>query len=277
MGCSCRSCASRSSCCSASEEATGGLAGIATGLLFLAVAPVVLRFGACACWLDCWPACCASTCAAAQGDAHTHTAHDTRNDEARKPRAKIARLTARADRDIFPPPLSPLRKLAPRNRRGIRIFAEGRWVALTQDFHHPVVEIIHWMHQDRLKTPIILFMSFLNIISQTDANVFMFASQTDLVGTEHFNILHGTFGHAVGPPVQILLFRLQGGNIKRRCRGRQLLDGIDCRLPRGRGNLAGHLPEGGGALARHVRCTIPPGRLRPGVYPRIEINGREIL
>src|SRR5690242_9138830 len=151
MGCSCRSRASRSSCCSAREEATGGLAGIAAGLFFLAVAPLLVRLGACA---GC-PACCADCKAFAAGGTDKHSTHEARNDDARKPRATIARLMARADRDTSPRPLSPLLKLASRNRRGIRIFAEGRWVSLTQDLHHPVVEIIHRMHEDGLKTPVI--------------------------------------------------------------------------------------------------------------------------
>ena len=58
-------------------------------------------------------------------------------------------------------------ELAPRNGRGIRVFAEGLRIAISQDLYHPVIEVIDRVAKDRLKTPVIFFVSLFNIISQT--------------------------------------------------------------------------------------------------------------
>src|ERR1700730_13420863 len=186
MGCSCRSRASRSSCCSAAEPATGGLTGAAEDFFFAAV-----RF-----WVF---VCCASGAAMLGLETHKHSALDTRNDSARDLRARISRRAA--GENASPPRVPPVSRLAPQNRRRIGILAQGLWVSLTQDLNHPVIEVIDGVDQDRLKTPVIFFVSLFNIISQTQANVFMFASQTNVVGTEHFNILHGNFGDTIRPAV----------------------------------------------------------------------------
>src|ERR1700732_4140934 len=202
MGCSCRSRASRSSCCAASELPTGGLVGIADGFFFL----TAVRF---------WgAACCTRGLAMLSLEKQKNSALDKRICSTRKPR-NISRRAGR-EADIFLLRVLEVSELAPQHRRGIWIFAECGWVAFAQDFNHPVIEVVDWMDQDRLKTPVIFFMCFLNIISQTQANVFMFAPQTDFIGTEHFNILHRNFGDAIRSAVQVLFFRLQRRNIKRR-------------------------------------------------------------
>src|SRR4029077_1341673 len=201
MGCSCRSRASLSSCVAASELPTGGLVGIADGFFFLAA---VRFWGA---------ACCARGLAMLTLEKQKNSALDKRIRSAKKSR-NIS--SGGRETNIFLLRVSEISELAPRHWRGIWIFAECGWVTFAQDFNHPVIEVIDGMDQDRLKTPVIFFMRFLNIISQTEANVFMFASQTDFVGTEHFNILHRNFGDAIRPAVEVLFLRLQRRNIKRR-------------------------------------------------------------
>jgi len=58
-------------------------------------------------------------------------------------------------------------KLAPQSGRGIRIFAKGLRIAIAQDLHHPVIEVIDRMAEYRLKTPAIFLVSLFDIISQT--------------------------------------------------------------------------------------------------------------
>src|SRR5580704_11607756 len=265
MGCSCRSRASLSSSVAASELPTGGLVGIADGFFFL----TAVRF---------WgAACCARGLAMLTLEKQKNSALDKRIRSARKPR-NISRRAGR-EADIFLLRVREVSELAPQHWRGIWIFAECGWVTLAQDFNHPIIEVIDGMDQDRLKTPVIFFMRFLNIISQTQANVFMFAPQTDVIGTEHFNVLHRNFGDAIRPAVQVLFLRLQVGNIKRRRRGRQLLDGINRRLPgRSSRNFLRKLPERGRVLLRQVRCTAPSERLRrSGVYLRFDFSGSQIF
>src|SRR5438105_627271 len=185
MGCSCSSCARRSSCCSASEDATGGFAGIA-GDFFL----VVVCLGAVVC---CVLVCSARAAATLEFGTQRHSAMGTTGRRRNALRFRALHSS----------------ELAPQNRRGVRILAEGRWVSLAQNLHHPVIEVIDGMIKDGLKTPVIFFMSFLNIISQTHANVFLFATQPNVVRTEHLNILHRNFGNTVCPPMQILLFGKQ--------------------------------------------------------------------
>ena len=59
---------------------------------------------------------------------------------------------------------------------GVRIFAQGSSVSLRQNFHHPPVKIVHRMVHDRFEATVVLSMSFLNVVFQSDANVFVFAA-----------------------------------------------------------------------------------------------------
>src|SRR5260370_8542440 len=258
IGCSCSSCARRSSCCSAREDATGGLAGAAERFL----AGACFEAFACCAFVCGALVCCTNGAATLAFETQRQSVieHVTEKKKNGSPKSLAPPQPcdidfARADREATafrPRPLS-LTELPPQRRRGIRILAEGRWVSLAQNFHHPVIEIIDGVIQDRLKTPVIFFVSLLNIISQTHANVFMFASQADVVGTEHLDILHGNFGHTICPPVQVLLFGKQRRNVKRGGGCRQLLDGVG-QLSRGRS-----LPKCCGALPRQVRCPTLPG------------------
>ena len=250
MGCSCRSRASLSSCVAASELPTGG--GWSGRRLFFLTA---VRF-----WVV---ACCARGPAMHTLEKQKNSPLAAKGSAARKSHGIFPRGAGR-EADIFllrvflltVPEVS---ELAPRHWRGIWIFAECGWVTFAQDFNHPVIEVIDGMDQDRLKTPVIFFMCFLNIISQTQTNVFMFSPQTDVIGTEHFNVLHRNFGDAIRPAVQVLFLRLQVGNIKRCCRGRQLLNGIDRRSPgRSSRNVLRKLPGRRRGLLRQVTCTTPP-------------------
>src|SRR5207302_641286 len=261
MGCSCKSRASRSSCCSASEVVTGGLVGV-TEDFFLAAG----RF-----WvLTCRTACCVDGDAMPGFEAQKHTAHNKAIGNTKNMRTLILSRGA-AREDTSSPGVLNTSKLAPQNRRGIGILAEVFWVSLAQNFDHPIVEIIDRMAQDRLKTPVIFFVSLFDIIPQTQANVLMFASQTDLIRTEHFNILHGNLGDAIRPPVQILLLWLQRRNVKRRSCSRQLLYRVGRRTPP---RDSRSLSERCGALPSQVRCMTPPNPLRRrGVYPRIDVSG----
>jgi hypothetical protein len=150
-------------------------------------------------------------------------------------------------------------KLAPQSGRAIRIFAKGLGIAIAQDLHHPVIEVIDGMAKNRLKTPTILFMSLLDIISQTYANVSMLAPQKNLVGAEHLDILHGNFGDAIGSPVQVLFLWKQRRDIERRGRGRKLFYGVRRRMPR---RFNRNLREVLRALPFHVRYTRLLNRFR---------------
>ncbi len=67
----------------------------------------------------------------------------------------------------------------PQNGRGIRIFAEGLGVAIGQNFHHPIVEIIHGMILNRAKTAVVFLARFINVNAQTDTDIFMFTAQAN--------------------------------------------------------------------------------------------------
>src|ERR1700688_3810094 len=188
MGCSCRSRARRSSSWSAAGSATGGLAGAAVEG-FRTTGRFRLFAGTCgAAWLA--------------PKAEPDNAATNRKAGARNLSGATASLRTRKES----PPVSGCgfifaSKLTPYNRRGIRITPESLWISLAKDFDHPVIKVIHWMAQNRLEAPVIFFVSLFNIISQTETNVSMLPSQTDLVGPEHLNILHRNFGDAIGSPV----------------------------------------------------------------------------
>jgi hypothetical protein len=108
-------------------------------------------------------ACCARGLAMLTLEKQKNSALDKRIRSAKESR-NISRGAGR-EADIFLLRVPEVSELAPRHWRGIWIFAECSWVAFAQDFNHPVIEVIDGMDQDRLKTPVIFFMRFLNIIS----------------------------------------------------------------------------------------------------------------
>jgi hypothetical protein len=88
--------------------------------------------------------------------------------------------------------------------RRVRIFAERACVAFRQDFHEPLVKIIDRMVHDRFEAAVVFAMGFLNVIFQSDANIFVLAAQANLFRPQHFNILHGNFRHPICTSVQFL-------------------------------------------------------------------------
>ena len=93
---------------------------------------------------------------------------------------------------------------------GIRIFAERVRVAIRKDLHHPAIKIIDRMIHDGTETAVIFSMSLLNVITQSNAQIFLFAPQPHLFRPQHFNVLHGNLGNPIGAPVQ---FPLLGGQL----------------------------------------------------------------
>ena len=102
----------------------------------------------------------------------------------------------------------------PQNGRGIRIFAEGLGVAIGQNFHHPIVEIIHRMVLNRAKTAVVFLACFINVHPQADADVFVLTAEANFLRLQKFDVLHGYFGHAVRATVQFLLFPGKIGKFK---------------------------------------------------------------
>src|SRR5258707_1407024 len=67
--------------------------------------------------------------------------------------------------------------------RSVGIFAEGMCIAVGKDLHHPAIKVIHRVVHDGLEAPVVLSMSFLNVVPQTIANIFVLASQLHLLRT----------------------------------------------------------------------------------------------
>ena len=63
---------------------------------------------------------------------------------------------------------------------GVGIIAKGRGIAFGKDFHHPAVKVIHRVVHDGLESTIVLAMSFLNVVFQSDAEIPVFAAQFNL-------------------------------------------------------------------------------------------------
>jgi len=72
--------------------------------------------------------------------------------------------------------------LLPVSRDRVRIFAKRAGVTFRKNFHHPPVKIIDWMVHDGLESTVVLAMSFLNVVFQSDAQIFIFAAFAYLVG-----------------------------------------------------------------------------------------------
>src|SRR5437899_2665457 len=73
-------------------------------------------------------------------------------------------------------------KLTPQYRRGIRVFAQSLGVTASKDLHQPAIEVIHRMIHDRPESPIVLSVRLLNVIAQSQANVFVRAACLHLLG-----------------------------------------------------------------------------------------------
>ena len=89
----------------------------------------------------------------------------------------------------------------PGDGSGVGIFAERAGVPFGQNFHHPPVKIINRVIHDWFEAAVVFAMSFLNVVFQSDAEIFVLAAQTHLFRPQHFNILHGNFRHPICAPV----------------------------------------------------------------------------
>jgi hypothetical protein len=93
--------------------------------------------------------------------------------------------------------------LVPQNGRGIRIFSKRVALALGEDLHHPVMEIIHRMILNRSEAAVIFLAGFVEITAQSVTDVIVLAAQSNLLGPQQLNVLHGNFGVSAGPAVQV--------------------------------------------------------------------------
>ena len=98
--------------------------------------------------------------------------------------------------------------------RDVGVVAEGVGIAVGKDFHHPAVKVVHRVVHDRFETAVIFSMSFFNVVFQSDAEIFLFAPEPYLLRSQHFDVLHRNFRHAIGAPVQFLFFRRESADVK---------------------------------------------------------------
>src|SRR5258708_17072678 len=73
--------------------------------------------------------------------------------------------------------------------RCVRIVAEGMRIAISKEFHHPAIKIVHRMIHDGFETAVVFSMSFFNVVFQSDAKILLFAAEPHLLRTEHFDVL----------------------------------------------------------------------------------------
>src|SRR5579863_3853377 len=71
--------------------------------------------------------------------------------------------------------------LVPGGSCGVRIFAEGMRVALRKNLHHPAIKVIHRVVHDGFEPPVVFSMSFLNVITQSDADIFVLPAEAHLL------------------------------------------------------------------------------------------------
>src|ERR1700722_11376740 len=72
--------------------------------------------------------------------------------------------------------------LVPQNGRGIRIFSEGFNVTLTEDFHQPVMKVVHRMVLNRAEAAVVFFAGFIDFSTQSVTDVFVLAAQLTSFG-----------------------------------------------------------------------------------------------
>ncbi len=98
--------------------------------------------------------------------------------------------------------------------RGVRIFAESVGIALCEDLHHPAIKIVDRVIHDGFESPIVFSVSFLNVIPQPDADILVLTAKTNLLRSQHLNILHRNFGNAIRAAVKLLFVGRQTVDIK---------------------------------------------------------------
>ena len=72
--------------------------------------------------------------------------------------------------------------LVPQNGRGIRIFSEGFAIAFGKNLHHPAVEIINRLIENRMEAAVVFLTSFINITAQPCTDIFVFAAEANVLG-----------------------------------------------------------------------------------------------
>ena len=63
------------------------------------------------------------------------------------------------------------------------------------------------MIQDGFEAAIVFLPSFIQVVAQSYANVFILSSHSHVFGPKHLDVLHGYFGHPLGAPMQLLKLR----------------------------------------------------------------------
>ena len=63
---------------------------------------------------------------------------------------------------------------------GVRIFAERIGIPVGKYLDHPAVKVIHRVVHDGFESTIVFSMSFLNVVFQSDADISVFAAQSNL-------------------------------------------------------------------------------------------------
>jgi hypothetical protein len=48
---------------------------------------------------------------------------------------------------------------------GVRVLAEGVGITFREDFHQPAIKVIHWMVHDGFEAPVVLSVSFFNVVT----------------------------------------------------------------------------------------------------------------
>jgi hypothetical protein len=91
--------------------------------------------------------------------------------------------------------------------RGVGVFAEQGRITVGKDLHQPAIKVIDWVVHDGLESAVVFSMSFLNVVFQSDADISVFAAQSNEFRSQHFNILHRNFGHAICAAVEFLFLR----------------------------------------------------------------------
>src|ERR1700730_18599544 len=97
-------------------------------------------------------------------------------------------LRRKSSRRAFPPANSGTKpgtsvaaSVVPGCGRVVRIFAEGMRIALREDLHHPAIKVIHRVVHDGFEPPVVFSMSFLNVITLSDADIFVLSAEAHLL------------------------------------------------------------------------------------------------
>src|SRR5579872_2877915 len=96
--------------------------------------------------------------------------------------------------------------LLPHSGRRIWIFSEGFIVSLSQNFHHPAVEVIHRMIENRAKAAIVFLTGLIEITTQPMTDILVFTAQANVLWPQKLDVLHAYFSSPICAAVQFLQF-----------------------------------------------------------------------